>query len=39
VRVCDLRDGKRFVMRADKKLTVLVELQRAIQELAVSLLS
>jgi len=30
-------DGKRFVVRADEKLTALVELQRAIHEFAVSL--
>ena len=30
-------DGKRFVVRADEKLTAFVELQRAIHEFAVSL--
>jgi len=30
-------DGKRFVERADEKLTAFVELQRAIHEFAVSL--
>jgi hypothetical protein len=29
-------DGKRFVVRADEKLTAFVELQRAIHEFAVS---
>jgi hypothetical protein len=32
-------DGKRFVVRADEKLTAFVELQRAIDEFAVSLIS
>ena len=32
-------DGKRFVVRADEKLTAFVELQRAIHEFAVSLIS
>ena len=32
------RDGKRFVVRADEKLTAFVELQRAIHEFAVSLI-
>ena len=32
------RDGKRFIVRADEKLTAFVQLQRAIQELAVSLI-
>jgi hypothetical protein len=32
-------DGKRFVVRADEKLTAFVELQRAIHEFAVSLVS
>ena len=32
-------DGKRFVIRADKKLTAFVELERAIHEFAVSLIS
>jgi hypothetical protein len=31
--------GKRFIVRADELLTAFVELQRAIHELAVSLLS
>ena len=31
--------GKRFIMRADEKLTAFVELQRAIHEFAVSLVS
>jgi hypothetical protein len=30
-------DGKRFVVRADEKLTAFLELQRAIHEFAVSL--
>jgi len=33
------RDGKRFVVRADEKLTAFVELERAIREFAVSLIS
>jgi hypothetical protein len=33
------RDRKRFVVRADEKLTALLELQRAIYEFAVSLIS
>ena len=33
------RDGKRFIVRADEKLTAFVELQRAIHEFAVSLIS
>ena len=33
------RDGKRFVVRADEKLTAFVELQRAIHEFAVDLIS
>ena len=32
------RDGKRFVVRADEKLTAFLELQRAIHEFAVSLI-
>jgi hypothetical protein len=32
------RDGKRFVVRADEKLTAFVELQRAIHEFAVDLI-
>jgi hypothetical protein len=32
-------NGKRFVVRADEKLTAFVELQRAIHEFAVSLIS
>jgi hypothetical protein len=32
-------DGKRFVMRADEKLTAFLELERAIHEFAVSLVS
>jgi len=32
-------DGKRFIVRADEKLTAFVELQRAIHEFAVSLIS
>jgi len=32
-------DGKRFVVRADEKLTAFVELERAIREFAVSLIS
>jgi len=31
------RDGKRFVVRADEKLTAFVELETAIHEFAVSL--
>jgi hypothetical protein len=30
--------GKRFVVRADEKLTAFLELQRAIQQFAVSLI-
>jgi hypothetical protein len=33
------RDGKRFVVRADEKLSAFLELQRVIHEFAVSLLS
>ena len=33
------RDGKRFIVRADEKLTAFLELQRAIHEFAVSLIS
>ena len=33
---CD--DGKRFVVRADEKLTAFLELQRAIHEFAVDLI-
>jgi SH3-like domain-containing protein len=33
------RGGKRFVVRADEKLSAFVELQRAIHEFAVSLIS
>jgi hypothetical protein len=33
------RDGKRFVVRADEKLTGFVELERAIYEFAVDLIS
>ena len=32
-------DGKRFIVRADEKLTAFLELQRAIHEFAVSLIS
>jgi len=32
-------DGKRFIIRADEKLAAFVELQRAIHEFAVSLIS
>ena len=32
-------DGRRFVVRADEKLTAFVELQRAIHKFAVSLIS
>ena len=32
-------DGKRFVVRADEKLIAFLELQRAIHEFAVSLIS
>jgi hypothetical protein len=33
------RDGRRFVVRADEKLTAFVELERAIYEFAVDLIS
>jgi hypothetical protein len=33
------RGGKRFIVRSDEKLTAFVELQRAIHEFAVSLIS
>jgi len=33
------RDGKRFIVRADEKLSAFVELQRAIHKFAVSLIS
>ena len=33
------RDGKRFIVRADELLTCFVELQRAIHEFAMSLIS
>jgi hypothetical protein len=33
------RDGKRFIVRADEKLTAFMELQRAIHGFAVSLIS
>jgi hypothetical protein len=32
-------DGKRFVVRADEKLSAFLEMQRAIHQFAVSLLS
>jgi hypothetical protein len=32
-------DGKRFVLRADEMLSAFLELQRAIQQFAVSLIS
>jgi hypothetical protein len=32
-------DGKRFVVRADEKLSAFVELERAIHEFAVNLVS
>ena len=32
-------DGKRFIVRADEKLTAFVELERAIYEFAVDLIS
>jgi hypothetical protein len=32
-------DGKRFVVHADEKLTAFLELERAIHEFAVSLIS
>jgi hypothetical protein len=32
-------DGKRFVVRSDEKLTAFLELERAIDQFAVSLLS
>jgi len=31
-------DGKRFIVRADEKLTAFLELQRAIHEFAVGLI-
>ena len=31
-------DGKRFIVRADEKLTAFLELQRAIHEFAVNLI-
>jgi hypothetical protein len=33
------RDGKRFIVRADEKLTAFVELERAIYEFALDLIS
>ena len=33
------RDGKRFIVHADEMLTAFVELERAIHEFAVSLIS
>jgi hypothetical protein len=33
------RDGKRFIVRADEKLTAFVELERAIYQFAVDLMS
>jgi hypothetical protein len=33
------RDGKRFVVRADEKLTAFLELQRAIHQFAVDFIS
>jgi hypothetical protein len=33
------RDGKRFIVRADEKLTAFLELQRAIHDFAVDLIS
>jgi hypothetical protein len=33
------RDGKRFVVRADEKLTAFIELERAIYQFAVDLIS
>jgi len=33
------RDGKRFIVRADEKLSAFVELERAIHQFAVSLVS
>jgi hypothetical protein len=40
LRIADAdRDGKRFVVRADEMLTAFVELQRAIHEFAVDLIS
>jgi hypothetical protein len=32
------RDGQRFVVRADEKLTAFLEMERAIHEFAVSLI-
>jgi hypothetical protein len=34
-----LNDGKRFIVHADEKLTAFVELERAIHEFAVDLIS
>jgi hypothetical protein len=33
------RDGKRFLVRADEKLTAFLELERAIYDFAVDLIS
>ena len=33
------REGKRFIVRSDEKLTAFLELQKAIHEFAVSLVS
>jgi hypothetical protein len=33
------RDGKRFIVRADEKLTAFLELERAVYEFAVDLIS
>jgi hypothetical protein len=34
-----MRDGKRFIVRADEKLTALLELETAIHEFAVDAMS
>ena len=36
--IADNRDGKRFIVHADEKLTAFVELEKAIHEFAVSLI-
>jgi hypothetical protein len=41
IRIADAHrdDGKRFIVHADEKVTAFVELQRAIHEFAVDLIS
>ena len=39
VSALDLEGRKRFIVRADKKLTAFIEVQRAIHEFAVSLIA